>query len=80
MWHPPVQKLHWAEFRQVNEAADIGYAFASEHMDQIRALIDSVENKPWLARQMDRLRSRKPIQTQPAPIEWRGIWEVEPLE
>lgn len=81
IWRPPVQGLHWAEFRQVNEAADIGYEYAQAHMDVIWALVEADRKRGWLDRQMERLsRKRYWKQNYRVPVEWRSIWEISSLD
>ncbi len=78
MWRLPVRSLHWAEFRQVDEAAEIGYQYAKEQMPALRAMVERNARRGWLDKKIEawmmRMYGKNTYRT---GFEWRSIWEVE---
>ena len=80
VWRPPVKDLHWAEFTQVELAAEIGMKYAESNIDEVKRLLDLPPKPKWWVSLAQRMIPPKPREVMRFPFEIRGIWDVTSAE
>jgi len=84
IWRPPVKGLHWADFAQIDEAIEIGAAYAKEHIDQIERLMrepTTLDLKGWQKWLLRTARIDLPRRAHhPITFDIRPIWDVSPAD
>lgn len=73
---PPVSGIHWADFISIEQTIEIGYQYAKDHLDEVRALLDKPVKAPkW--RQWLQKASGIQERQHPMTFDVRALWDVE---
>jgi len=81
LWDPNLNDLDLMDFDQVDRAVEVGYEFAVKHIDQAKALCEP-DKPPTIRERLCNMLCPCPVPkiAQGPGFEWRGIWEVGPME
>lgn len=81
LWDPDLSELNLMDFDQVDRAVEVGYEFAEAHIDEVKAIC-APEKPPSIRERICRRLCPCPV-AKGIPVqsfEWRGIWDVGPME